>query len=109
MSKIINELFFNFNSFKEIAISDKDTRDHFMFFKEHLSEIDYLQNPFSAFYLRVLGVIRIIFGLFLASNIASIYFLFTIIGIPIFILMIGIYNFLISYFALHIKFKLNYF
>lgn len=76
-------------SFKEIAISDKDTREHFMFFKEHLVEIDYLQQPFSAFYLRVLGVIRIIFGLFLASNIASIYFLFTIIGIPIFILLIG--------------------
>ncbi len=52
-------------------------------------DIDYLQNPLSAIYLRIIGVIRIIFGLFLASNIASLYFLFIIVGVPIFILGVG--------------------
>lgn len=87
--KIILPLLIFTYSFKEIAISDKITSEHYMFPKDRLSDIDYLQNPLSAIYLRIIGVIRIIFGLFLASNIASLYFLFIIVGVPIFILGVG--------------------
>ena len=70
---------------------DETSREHFLFFTDHLDDIDWETSPGSALYLRVIGIIRIIFGLFLASNITAIYFLIIIIGIPIFMMAISLY------------------
>ena len=69
---------------------DHSTKSHLIFIRNHIDRIDWIENPFSAFVLRLIGIIRIIFGLFLASNITSLYFLIIIIGIPIFILATSI-------------------
>jgi len=68
---------------------DESTKYHYMFWRDHLNNINYLKSPGSAIGLRIIGIIRIIFGLFLASNITSLYFLVVIIGIPIFILVLS--------------------
>ena len=64
----------------------------FSFRRDHLEDLDIDIEPLAAIVMRIVGIIRIIFGLFLASNITSLYFLITIIGIPIFILILSLFS-----------------
>ena len=63
-----------------------ETLEIWTFYKSDLENMQWSKEPVKAFFLRLLGVIKIIFGLFLVSNTTAIYVIMTVISAPIVLL-----------------------
>ncbi len=70
-------------------MKNKETLEYWRWSTEEKANLDWEMNFGLAIGLRVLGIVKIVFGYFLLSNITAIYILVTIISAPIFILMLG--------------------
>lgn len=67
-------------------IKNIDSLELWSFYKTDLENIQWSKEPVKSFFLRLLGVIKIVFGLFLVSNTTSIYIMVTIVSAPILLL-----------------------
>jgi hypothetical protein len=59
-----------------------------MWTQEEINQVQWMKNGVVALGTRISGLLRILFGIFLVSNITAIYILVTMIVAPLFILMI---------------------
>lgn len=71
-------------------VKNAETLELWTFYRSDLENIQWSKEPVKAFFLRLLGVIKIIFGLFLVSNTTAIYIIMTVISAPI--LLLGLCN-----------------
>lgn len=78
-------ILYNFRSIDKY-IKNTDTHEVWSFFRSDIENLQWSKQPVKAFFLRLLGVIKIIFGLFLVSNTTAIYIIITVISAPILLL-----------------------
>jgi len=92
---LINEVLYTFqeSASEYLFIRNGQTNDRYVWSKDDLSFYYWEDNFFFCLFSRLLNVVKILLGLFMVSNITSIYIKMTIICAPVFVLIMSIFFF----------------
>ena len=95
---IINEILYIFQDNDFIFVRNIQSNDKYVWTQEDLGIYYWKENFAFCFFTRIFSIMKILLGIFMLSNITSIYIKMTIICAPVFVLIMSkIIHFLFSF------------